>query len=132
MVYKDFDSNYTYVVMHQQGLGVMESPIQDVEILFETDDLAEAEKKAKKFSKIYVSDKQRKSGWVNDHFTIYTNTSTEEGKELLEEWKKEFKKEWEAAQSNSNFIAYQMENGTKVLIEHNELFDGPKPKEDGA
>lgn len=127
MLYKDFkESEFTYIVMHQTGVGVMECPTQDVKVVFETDNLEEAQEISKKFYNDYATPDELQSSWVYNHFPIMVNTATEKGKKLLKEFSDDFKVKWtEAMDKLVGFSTYTLDNGTTVMIQRNELYDGP-------
>jgi hypothetical protein len=119
-MYKEYPwSNKTYLVVHTTGCGVMESPIEEREIVFGTNDENEALSKGRE---LYPRDG---SGWDYDNFTIHVNTSTEEGKRLYQEFEAKMNVINEnIKQHPENYISFELPNVGKITIRKNPLFDG--------
>ena len=81
MTYKEYPYiDKVYVLHHTEGIGVMESPLYEREIIAASDDKKELEEIGKK---TYPRDG---SGWDYHKWCINVNTSTEGGKVLLEKF----------------------------------------------
>jgi len=76
----------TFIIRHTTGVGVMESPLVEKEIMFETDDEKEAEKQAIKLTKYYNSPEDLETTWYSNRYVIQVNTITDKGKELHKEF----------------------------------------------
>ena len=77
--------------MQQKGFGVMEAPYTDVRVVYETNNQEEAESKAKELFHLDNTPEEIQSTWCNNTYIVIVNTTTEEGKMLLEEFHEKFK-----------------------------------------
>ena len=91
MQYREILSDKTFIVMQQKGFGVMEAPYTDVRIVYETNSQAEAEAKAKELFHLNNTPEEIQSTWCNNTYLVIINTTTEDGKRLLEEFHEKFK-----------------------------------------
>jgi hypothetical protein len=85
--YAEFEGHTkTFIIKHIQGVGVIESPFVEKEIMFETDDEKEAEKQVIKLKKYYNSPEDLETTWYSNRYQIQVNTLTDKGKELHKEF----------------------------------------------
>lgn len=81
MYYKDYPtSSKTFVVVHNTGYGVMESPYIEKEVVFESDSMVEAKIEAERLT--VLNNDPDCGSWQNNTYWVNTNTSTEVGKVL--------------------------------------------------
>jgi hypothetical protein len=120
MTYKEYPwSDKTYLVVHTTGCGVVESPIEEREIVFGTNDQNEALIKGRE---LYPRDG---SGWDYHNFTIHVNISTEEGKRLYKEFEEKMNAIYEHIKQNpDDYITTELSNGHKITLRKNPAFDG--------
>ena len=100
--------------MQQKGFGVMEAPYTDVRIVYETNSQAEAEAKAKELFHLNNTPEEIQSTWCNNTYLVIVNTTTEDGKRLLEEFHEKFKK-LEARELGPNDYTYEFQ-GIKITF----------------
>ena len=110
MQYRKILSDKTFIVMQQKGFGVMEAPCTDVRIVYGTNSQAEAEAKAKELFHLNNTPEEIQSTWCNNTYLVIVNTTTEDGKRLLEEFKK-----LEAIESKPNDYTYEF-GGIKMTF----------------
>ena len=88
MTYKEYIGlTKTYVVVYVTGLGIMEDNFIEHNVVFETDDECEANKKAQELTKQNNTIDEINSTWYRNRFHVNINTSTKKGKVLLNEFR---------------------------------------------
>ena len=81
MVYREYPwLNKTFVVIHTTGFGLMESPLEEHGVVWASNTLEEAHTKGKELYPPNPADK----GWDYNGYIVAVNTSTNNGKMLLE------------------------------------------------
>lgn len=100
--------------MQQKGFGVMEAPYTDVRIVYETNSQAEAEAKAKELFHLNNTPEEIQSTWCNNTYLVIVNTTTEDGKRLLQEFNEKFKS-LDARESKPNDYTYEFQ-GIKITF----------------
>lgn len=121
MEYREYPSNKTYIVVHKTGFGVVESPYLEKEVVYESNSLKVAQKKADELEVQNNSTEEIKSSWVSNTYWININTTTKQGKKLLEKFGKEFDRQMEKV-NWENCTAYKTGCQT-VYFEHCEAFE---------
>lgn len=115
MSYQEIESDKAFVVMQRSGFGVMEAPYEDVAVVFETNDKDEAEKKAKELFHANNTPKAIESTWCENTYWVITNTKTEVGKQLLDDFKRESDRIVREAKESGNYHEYGPE-GYKIGV----------------
>lgn len=123
MEYREYPSNKTYIVVHKTGFGVMENPYIEKEVVYDSNSLKDAKKRADELEIQNNSAEDIKSSWRSNTYWININITTKQGKKLLAKFGKEFdekmkKVKWE------NCTAYKTGDHT-VYFEHCEALDAP-------
>lgn len=91
MSYKEYNGfTKCYVVVHNTGFGVMESPYIEKEVVFETNLLHEAEIKAKELTAINNSPDC--GSWKENTYHVNINTLNELGKLMERKFEQDFNK----------------------------------------
>ncbi|MFA7708159.1 MAG: hypothetical protein WCX73_04365 [Candidatus Pacearchaeota archaeon] len=91
MNYKDYEGfTKTYVIVYVTGTGVMEDNFIDHNVVFETNDKEEADKKAEELKVQNNSPANIASTWYSNRYHVNINTLSENGKKLLEEFESDF------------------------------------------
>lgn len=91
MKYKQYPNcTKTFVVVRNTGFGVMESPYEEHEVVFEHDDLDVAKAESKSLTERNNTPEQIKSSWIPNTYQINVNTLSESGKKLEQEFDKDF------------------------------------------
>lgn len=128
MEYRKYTSNKTYIVVHKTGFGVMENPYVEKEVVYESNSLKDAEKKAKELEIQNNSAEDIKSSWVSNTYWININTTTKQGEKLLAKFGKEFEEKMKKVRWK-NYKPYKMGDQT-IYMQPCEAFDAPlKPKQ---
>lgn len=96
MIYKDY-AGFTkaYVVVYVTGTGVMEDNFIDHDVVFETDDKDEADRKAEELKIHNNSPAEIESTWYNNRYHVNINTLSKKGKTLLKQFQSEFNEKLE-------------------------------------
>jgi hypothetical protein len=115
MTYQEIESDKAFIVMQRSGFGVMEAPYEDVGVVFETNDKDEAEKKAKELFHANNTPKAIESTWCENTYWVITNTKTEVGKQLLDDFKRESERIVREAKESGNYHEYGPE-GHKIGV----------------
>ena len=91
MTYKDYKGfTKTYVVVYVTGTGVMEDNFIEHDVVFETDNKEEADKKAEELKTYNNSPADIESTWYRNRYHVNVNTLSEGGKKLGEKFKNDF------------------------------------------
>lgn len=121
MEYREYPSNKTYIVVHKTGFGIMEAPYVEKEVVYESNNLKDAEKKADEFEIQNNSPKEIKSSWVPNTYWININITTKQGKQLLDKFGKEFDEQMKKVKTE-NYKTYKIGDST-LYMEHNKLLN---------
>lgn len=122
MTYKEYPYiDKTYVLHHTEGIGVMESPLYEREIIATSDNKEELEELGRK---TYPRDG---SGWDYHKWCININTSSKGGKVLLDKFHEKCDQIQAKIEANpDNYITTETSDGQKWTVEKNEALDGQK------
>ena len=105
MKYKEYTGyTKTFIVVHNTGFGVQEASYQEQGIVYETDNEADAYKKADELRTKNNSAEDLKSSWAYNAYQVNINTLTEQGKEFLKKFESDFEESLEKIKSNPNYI----------------------------
>ena len=98
------DSNipHTYIVVHEEGLGVMECPMEYRGIMSSYETLEEAEQEAERLKWENNPPNLIASSWYTNHYYVRVNKNTEKGRYLYEQHEKDIKEYFEYAEKHLN------------------------------
>ncbi len=125
MTYADYPEYYQpFVIMHMTGNGVMEDPFTDIGIVAQAGTKEEADYLCDKFRNENNLERDIKTSWYKNHYTVNINTFTLEGIRL----KEEFNKLWEdrityAKDHPEDYITYKINGYTFHMQKHGGLND---------
>lgn len=123
MNYKEINSDKTFYVEHIVGFGDQGgTEDRSKGIVFYTDDLQEAKLKAKELYESHLTEEEKIHGWVYNHFQVNVNTSTVEGKLLLDSFSAESDKRFEELLKAGLLTEVEM-YGQKIYIEKDPTSD---------
>ena len=115
MNYREFKNiDKTFVVIHNNGFGSQESPIIEMDVVYETNDFIEAENMAKTLQTKNNDD----NGWNYNTYDIGINTLTTEGNKLLQEFLNQHR--------DDKKYYHFVDGGKKVYVEKCDEYDFPK------
>lgn len=123
MNYKEINSDKTFYVEHIVGFGDQGgAEDRNKGIVFYTDDFQEAKLKAKELYELHLTEEEKIHEWVYNHFQVNVNTSTVEGKSLLDSFSAEFDRSLEEGLKAGIFTEVEI-NGQKIYIEKDPILD---------
>ena len=124
MTFKEHKEQKTYVVVHYTGTGVVEDPHVEGKVCGSFDLREDAEKLSNTLNLPFKGD-----SWSGNHFSIHTNTLTEEGKKLSAKFSAAFKENWDKTSNDPQYKDYKVGEHT-FRLKHHPLFDEPEIKID--
>lgn len=126
MIYKDYDSDKPYVVVHYEGLGVQESPLVEKETVAYCNTEEEANKVSNQMFIMMNSHADIVSSWTNNHYLIHINISTETGKQLLKKFKEKFDADLKEGIESGRYGEPIECDGNLIYIEKISVYDEQK------
>jgi len=104
MTYKDYEGfTKTYVVVYITGTGVMEDNFIDHNVVYETDNKDEADKKAEELKRHNNSPAEIESTWYSNRYHVNINTLSENGKILQKQFQSDFDKRLDKGLKNGHY-----------------------------